>query len=747
MKLWKGYFYPLGATWTGEGVNFALYSENATGVELCLFDALGREESARVRLLQRTDHVWHGFLPEVKPGQLYGYRVEGPWEPGKGHRFNPHKVLLDPYAKAVTGEVQWCDEMFAYIIGHPDEDLSFDERDNAKVTPKSVVIDPAFDWHDEHRPRRTLDESVIYEVHVKGFSKLWDALPENLRGTYAGLGSPQAIEYFKKLGVTTLELLPVHEHAHGKHLIDRGLSDYWGYNTFGFFAPESSYSGSGDTGGQVTEFKNMVNNLHQAGIEVILDVVYNHSSADFPGRRNWGYDGVMLFAPARCYGRPDDLRALIDAAHECGLAVVLDVVYNHLGAVGNVLPCFASAYFHEEKKSIWGRAINFDRDAAPVRDFFLQNVRHWLDEYRLDGLRLDAVHAIHDHSPVHIVAEIARTAHERGAFIIAEDERNLAKIITPVGEGGWGLDGVWADDFHHTTRVALTGQREAYFASYKGTMDEWARTLRQGWLYQGQHCPHKNAPRGTRADDRAPEQFIHCISNHDQVGNRPLGERLNASVAPDAYRALSMLLCLGPGTPMLFMGQEWAATTPFVFFTDLPGEIGAGMAANRRREFDHYGANYDAQTLDKMLDPQSDAAFESSKLDWTQPDRPPHRGVRELYRACLALRRAEAVFQSAPRECWTVDTIGENLLGLRWCHPDGDWLLLVGVAQGRGIIAGASGLKSTCGKQWGLVLASNAPVFGGDLTERELFQADDAAFAVHLPGAVLLRETASHVAS
>jgi isoamylase len=276
--LWKGHYYPLGATWTGQGVNFALFSEHATGVELCLFNKLGEPESARVRLTERTDHTWHGFLPEARPGQLYGYRVEGPYEPEQGHRFNSNKLLLDPYAKAIAGSPEWRDEMFAYVIGDEKADLSFDTRDNAVFMPKAVVVDTAFSWSDDHRPRRPLHETVIYEVHVKGLSKLWNALPENLRGTYAGLGSPQAIEYFKKLGVNTLELLPVHEHADSKHLLDKGLSDYWGYNTLGFFAPEGDYSSCGHDGGQVYEFKTMINTLHAAGLEVILDVVYNHTA-------------------------------------------------------------------------------------------------------------------------------------------------------------------------------------------------------------------------------------------------------------------------------------------------------------------------------------------------------------------------------------------------------------------------------------------------------------------------------------
>jgi isoamylase len=277
-KLWKGHAYPLGATWAGDGVNFALFSENATGVELCLFDRLGEPETARVRFTEVANHVWHGFLPEVRPGQLYGYRVYGPYEPKRGHRFNPNKVLLDPYAKAISGRVDWSEEMFGYIIGHPDGDLSFDPRDNAARVPKSVVIAPTFSWGADIRPNRRLDETVIYEVHVKGFSRLWEAVPEGLRGTYAGIASPEAIEYFKKLGVTAIELLPVHHYITSKHLIDKGLIDYWGYNTMGFFAVEASYSSVGDKGGQVDEFKTMVKTLHAAGLEVILDVVYNHTA-------------------------------------------------------------------------------------------------------------------------------------------------------------------------------------------------------------------------------------------------------------------------------------------------------------------------------------------------------------------------------------------------------------------------------------------------------------------------------------
>ena len=279
IKTWLGYPYPLGATWLGNGVNFALFSEHATSVDLCLFDSVeAREENVRIPVTEHTDQVWHIFLPEAQPGQIYGYRVSGPYEPEIGMRFNSSKLLLDPYAKAIAGRVEWGDEMFGYVVGDEKEDLTRDFRDDAWGMPKAVVIDNAFNWDGDRKLGRPLAESIIYEVHVKGFSKLSPGVPPELRGTYAGLGSTWAIDYFQNLGVTAVELLPVHAHVDDKALLDRGLSNYWGYNTIGFFAPEARYSSSGDLGGQVNEFKAMVRNLHAAGIEVILDVVYNHTA-------------------------------------------------------------------------------------------------------------------------------------------------------------------------------------------------------------------------------------------------------------------------------------------------------------------------------------------------------------------------------------------------------------------------------------------------------------------------------------
>ena len=278
MRVWPGRPYPLGGMWDGEGVNFALFSENATGVELCLFDSPDSDkESHRIRIEERTDQVWHAYLPEIRPGQMYGYRVHGPYEPEAGHRFNPSKLLIDPYSKALTGTVKRSEAMFAYPIGDPEADLVRDDRDNAASVPKSVVIEQAFTWGEDQLLRTPWDKTIIYEVHVKGFTMRHPDVPGDLRGTYAGLATPVAIEYLQRLGVTAVELLPVHHFVSDKVLTDRGLSNYWGYNSINFFAPDIRYAASKDRGRHVNEFKTMVKILHSAGIEVILDVVYNHT--------------------------------------------------------------------------------------------------------------------------------------------------------------------------------------------------------------------------------------------------------------------------------------------------------------------------------------------------------------------------------------------------------------------------------------------------------------------------------------
>ena len=297
--IWPGKPYPLGAIWDGQGVNFALFSQYATGVELCLFDAADAPvERERIAMPEQTDNVWHVYLPGVQPGQLYGYRVHGPYEPEEGHRFNPAKLLVDPYARALTGKLEWNNALYGFTIGDPYEDLTPDDRDSAPFMPRGVVVDSSFDWGDDRLPATPLHKSIIYELHGKGFTKLHPEVPEPLRGSYAALATPAVIEYLKSLGVTAVELLPVHEHVDDRFLVERGLVNYWGYNTLGYFAPDARYSSAGSRGEQVREFKAMVKTLHAAGIEVILDVVYNHTAEagrDGPTLSFRGIDNLVYY--------------------------------------------------------------------------------------------------------------------------------------------------------------------------------------------------------------------------------------------------------------------------------------------------------------------------------------------------------------------------------------------------------------------------------------------------------------------
>ncbi len=322
-----GEAFPLGATWDGSGVNFAIFSANATRVELCLFDDRGRRELARIPLPEYTHEVWHGYLPEVRPGQLYGYRVHGPYEPRHGHRFNPNKLVLDPYSIALMGEIRWHDAVFGYRVGNPREDLSFDRRDSAFVMPKSVVVDPAVTWGPDIRPNVPWAETIIYEAHVKGVTALNRDLPERLRGTFGGLADPRAVERLAKLGVTAVELMPVQAFFDDRHLVERGLTNYWGYNTVGFFAPATRYI---SPGAGVHEFKLMVRRLHEAGIEVILDVVYNHTAEgshmgptlSFRGIDNASY--YILADDPRYYFDTTGCGNTVNLAHQRVLQMVMD---------------------------------------------------------------------------------------------------------------------------------------------------------------------------------------------------------------------------------------------------------------------------------------------------------------------------------------------------------------------------------------------------------------------------------------
>lgn len=437
--------------------------------------------------------------------------------------------------------------------------------------------------------------------------------------------------------------------------------------------------------------------------------------ADFPGDRNWGYDGVMLYAPARVYGTPDDLRALIDAAHGHGIAVVLDLVYNHLGPDGNYLGVYHDGYYsHPRRETPWGAA--FDYSAAPVRAFFVDNALYWRREFHADGFRLDATHTIFDPSPRHILTEIAEAVQALGGFIIAEDERNEPAVLKPRDLGGWGFDGLWADDFHHVVRVLMTGEREGYYANFEGNSTELAQTLAHGWLFRGQTQSATGEARGGDPTGLASQQFIYCISNHDQVGNRAFGERLGHVTSAAAYRAASALLCLVPQTPMLFMGQEWGASTPFQFFTNHNADLGKAITKGRRREFRNFSAFRDPQVRETIPDPQAPETFLNSKLRWEEMHEAEHAGLLLLYWEFLELRRTHPVFRGRERENRVVLDLGGGIVALLYGRP-GEFRCAV--------IADLAGKEETPsldderlapggGRDWRPLLSSNEARFGGE---------------------------------
>jgi maltooligosyltrehalose trehalohydrolase len=425
--------------------------------------------------------------------------------------------------------------------------------------------------------------------------------------------------------------------------------------------------------------------LQQLGVKVIELMPL----ADFAGSRNWGYDGVCLFAPARVYGEPDDLRRFVDEAHRLGLAVLLDVVYNHLGPDGAYMNAFAPPYFTSRHPSAWGEGVNLDGpDSQVVRRFILENAVYWITEYHVDGLRLDATHALTDDSPVHIVADIvraARAASSRRVMIVAEDHRNLDVLLREPAEGGWGLDGVWADDFHHVMRRILAGDVEGYYEDYESSVEDLAATLRQGWLYTGQHSRHMGRARGTDPSGIARRKFVICLQNHDQIGNRAYGDRLHHVVALGAYRAASAVLLLSPETPLLFMGQEWAASAPFRYFTDHTAELGAQIVEGRRREFEGFAEFRDPKLREQIPSPQERATFDACKLTWEERQREPHRGIWRLYQRLLELRQQGLRRAADVRDRADARALDEDTLLIDYMAPSSR-VAIVARLRGEGIV-------------------------------------------------------------
>jgi maltooligosyltrehalose trehalohydrolase len=379
-----------------------------------------------------------------------------------------------------------------------------------------------------------------------------------------------------------------------------------------------------------------------------ITVVEMMPVADFAGRFGWGYDGVSLYAPTRLYGEPDDLRAFVDRAHAAGLGVILDVVYNHLGPDGNFLPEFSPEYFTDRYKNDWGQALNFE-GPEPAREHFVGNAGYWIDEFHFDGLRLDATQDIHDRSREHVISSIVQRARQaaptRPVFIVAENEPQHTKLVRPPSAGGYGIDALWNDDYHHTATVALIGRREAYYTDYTGSAQEMISCAKYGFLFQGQWYQWQKQRRGEAGLDLAPYRFVTYLENHDQVANTPFGRRLHELASPGRLRALTALTLLGPGTPLLFQGQEFAASAPFLFFADHKPELNGAIRAGRQEFLAQFPSLRDPEVVAALPSPSDEATFRRSKLDPSERER--NGAAMALHRDLLRIRRSDPVIRRA----------------------------------------------------------------------------------------------------
>jgi maltooligosyltrehalose trehalohydrolase len=440
--------------------------------------------------------------------------------------------------------------------------------------------------------------------------------------------------------------------------------------------------------------------------------------ADFPGRFGWGYDGVDLFAPSRLYGQPDDFRRFVDHAHGVGLGVILDVVYNHVGPDGNYLKQFAENYFTDRYANEWGEAINFDGpDAGPVREFFVANAGYWIDEYHLDGLRLDATQQIFDASAEHVLAAVGRRVREaargRRTFVVAENEPQDTRLVRPRERGGYGLDALWNDDFHHSARVALTGHDEAYYTDYLGSPQELISEIKWGYLYQGQRNKWQNKRRGTPALDLPPARFVTFLENHDQVSNSGRGLRLRALTSPGRWRALTALLLLGPGTPMLFQGQEFGASSPFYFFADHNPDLAKLVRQGRAKFLSQFPSVATAEAQALLPDPADPRTFEACKLDTGERRR--HAEASALHRDLLRLRRQDPAFRAQRHRGVDGAVLGPSAFALRYFVEGGaDRLLVVNLGRDLHLDSAPEPLLAPpSGARWRTLWSSEDVRYGG----------------------------------
>ena len=530
-EITAGYSHLLGANFDGQGVNFALFSAHAERVELCLYDPSGKTEIARLELPEYTHEVWHGYIPGLKPGALYGYRVYGPYDPENGHRFNPNKLLLDPYARELAGDIAWNEAHFAYDLYHDDKDLTFDTRDSAPFTPKCRVIDPnEFDWHDQNRPNVPWPKTVIYETHVKGFTQLNTALPPEMRGTFDGMSHKSTVSYIKSLGITSVELLPVHWFPDDQHLLDKGLKNFWGYNTLGFFAPATRYFGPRGIQG----FRDMVRAFHDAGIEVILDVVYNHTAEGNEQGPTLSMRGIDNASYYRLM--PDDKRFYIN---DSGTGNTLDLSH----------PC--------------------------VLQMVTDSLRYWATEMHVDGFRFD-------------LATILGRYHdgfdERHSFLVAcrQDPvlRQVKMIAEPwdCGPGGYQVGKFppgwmeWNDRFRDTVRAFWKGD-DGQLADFAGRMTASGEMFNQ----RGRR-PYASVNFVTAHDGFTLHDLVSYNDKHNEANDENNQDGSNNNLSwnhgvegpsddPEinALRLRQMrnffaTLLLAQGTPMVVAGDEFART-------------------------------------------------------------------------------------------------------------------------------------------------------------------------------------------
>ncbi|TAH64725.1 MAG: glycogen debranching enzyme GlgX [Rhodopseudomonas palustris] len=528
-RVLEGRPFPLGATWDGLGVNFALFSAHATKVELCLFESGGSREIERIELPEYTDEVWHGYLPDARPGQIYGYRVHGPYAPTEGHRFNPNKLLLDPYARQIVGELQWDPALFGYTIGSPDADLSFDERDSAPFMPKSRVIDPAFTWGEERRPNVPWERTVLYEAHVRGYTMRHPAVPDVLRGSFAGMMYHQVIDYIRDLGITAVELLPIHAFVDDSYLVDKGMRNYWGYNTIGFFAPQARYL----SGPSVNEFKEMVSQFHRVGIEIILDVVYNHTA-----------EGNELGPTLSFKG--------IDNASYYRLAPDRRYYINDTGT---------------------GNTVNLSHQR--VLQMVADSLRYWAQDMRVDGFRFDLAT---------ILAREPYGFDEGGGFLDAcrqDPVLSQVKLIAEpwdCGPGGYQVGrfspgwAEWNDRFRDTVRAFWKGDegKLAEFATrLSASPDLFNKRGRKPWSSVNFVTAHDgftlndlvsyNDKHNEANGEDNRDGHSHNLSwNHGVEG--PTDDRAIVDLRFRQMRNLLATTLLSRGTPMILAGDEFART-------------------------------------------------------------------------------------------------------------------------------------------------------------------------------------------